>query len=104
MTIGIIDILYRPLDPVDRAPGKLEREAGASPRCEAGNAIKHAIHPGCPAGRLMIIDKTARPRRAVDHLAQARTDGLVILVDEGGGGIELAEQAWILLDQLHNHL
>jgi hypothetical protein len=33
MAVGIVDLLDLLLDPVDRALGKLDGEAGASPRC-----------------------------------------------------------------------
>jgi hypothetical protein len=68
MAVGIVDLLDRLGDPVDRALGKLDGEAGASPRCETGNAVEHSIHLGRPAARLMIIDKVPRACRALDQL------------------------------------
>ena len=104
MAVGIVDPLGRLLDPVDRSLGKLEGKTGAGAQCEIGDGVKHGTDLGCPAGRLTIINKAPGARCAVDRLAQACTERLVVGLHCRCCRIELAKQRWIPLRQIHDHL
>jgi hypothetical protein len=91
MAIGIVDFLHGPLDPVDCPLRELEREAGAPARREIGDGIERRIHIGSPAGRSTKVDEAVRAYRAVDRLAQARLECLVIGVNGCCGHVQLAE-------------
>ena len=103
MAIRIINILDGPLDPVDCPLRKQERKPGARTRSNAGKRFKRRVHPGSPAWHIAIFNKSPRSCRAVDHFAQARLQRLVIGAGNCRRRIQLIEQDWIALGQVHDH-
>jgi hypothetical protein len=104
MTIGIVDVLDRRFDPLDRPFGEGERAGGLCVGSEFGQRVEHGRDALRPGRRRTIFNIAAGARRLVDRLAQARLQRSAVGFCGRRSQLQPAQQIAVLLRQLQDQL
>jgi hypothetical protein len=103
LPLGIIDLVDGRFDPVDRPLDKPQRHAGALARGKFDDGTERRLHTRGPISHFAVTDVVCHAGRAVDRLAQACLDGLVVAAHRRRCHIEPAKQRRVPLGDLHDH-